>query len=346
MRIRKHDWKAGEVSLAVEGSDDLWTLRTVIQPGDTVKGSTERKVKAGSDEKAAAVRRRVFLAVRVEKVEYAPDGSGLRVLGVITDGPDDVPRGDHHSFALEEGSELSLVKAAWPKYVREKLEQAAKPDAALLVVLFDREEARFFGVTRRGVEELSRLKGDVAKKAVDEKKAANFYREIADQIAQYDARGLYRHIVAGAPAFWKEYVERELPPALKAKTVLTAISDVERTAIRELLVRPEVKKLLHESSTMRELALVEEVLAALGRDRLAYGILGVEEAVAQGSAAAVIITENALAKARADGEQAFARLEEALRACEASRGEVHVLASDEAMRKIDGLGGVAAIRRW
>ncbi len=346
MRIRKHDWKAGEVSLTVEGSDDLWTLRTVIQPGDTVKGSTERKVKVGSDEKAAAVRRRVFLAVKAEKVEYAEDGSSLRVLGIITDGPDDVPRGDHHSFILEEGSEFSLVKAAWPKYVREKLEQATKLDAALLVVLFDREEARFFGVTRRGVEELSRLKGDVAKKAVDEKKAANFYQEIVAQMVQYDGRGLYRHIVAGAPAFWKEYVERELPAALKTKTVLTTISDVDRTAIRELLARPEVRKLLHESSTMRELALVEEVMAALGRDRLAYGILDVEDVVGQGNAAAVIITENAFAKARSDGEQAFVRLEDALRRCEESRGEVHVLASDEAMRKIDGLGGVAAIRRW
>jgi stalled ribosome rescue protein Dom34 len=139
-------------------------------------------------------------------------------------------------------------------------------------------------------------------------------------------------------------LEKELPAELRRKTVLTTISAVERTAIRELLARPEVAKLLRENSTMREMGLVEEALAALGKGRLAYGLPEIEDVALQGNVAAIIITENAIAKARNEGHAH--RLEALLRQCETTRGEVHVLGSDEAMGKIDGLGGVVAMKRW
>ena len=348
MRILKHDWKEGAVSVAVESPDDLWTLKTVIQAGDSIRGSTERKVKMGGgrDDAAAVARKRMTLTVKAEKVEYSPDGSSLRVLGVITDGPDDVPRGEHHSFSLEEGVHVTLTKDSWPRYLIDKLEAATKVDAAILVLLFDREEAKLFSVTKRGVRELSHLKGDVAKKGVDEKKAANFFQEMVRELQTHDERGSYPHVVAGAPAFWREYVEKELPPSLKQKTVMTTISAVEKTAIRELLARPEVAKLLRESSTLREMALVEQVLEALAKGKLAYGMKEVEDAVGQGNVAALIVTENAIAKARVAGEGEAKRLEALLTACEAARGEVHILGSDEAMPKVDGLGGAVALKRW
>ena len=346
MRILKHDWKGGVATIIVESPDDLWILKTVIQPGDSVRGSTERKMKVGGGggEGGSVVRKRMTLTVKAEKVEYAPDGSSLRVLGVITDGPDDVPRGEHHSLSLEPGSQITIMKESWPRYLVGKLEAATKQDAALLVLLFDREEAKLFGVTRRGVEELVRLRGKVAKKAVDEKQAVNFYQEIVAALAEHDARGKYSYIVAGAPAFWREYLEKELPAELRRKTVLTTISAVERTAIRELLARPEVAKLLRENSTMREMGLVEEALAGLAKGRLAYGLPEIEDAALQGNVAAIIVTENAIAKARNEGRAH--QLEALLRQCESTRGEVHILGSDEAMGKIDGLGGVVAMKRW
>lgn len=346
MRILRHDQKGGSVRLRVENADDLWTLRTVIQPGDRVRGSTERKVKIGNarEEKGSVVRKRVTLAIAAEKVEYGTDVGTLRVLGSIVDGPDDVPRGEHHSFILEPGVEIAIEKEEWPGYMVAKLEEATKEDAALLVLLFDREEAKLYGVTRRGVEELARLKGSVAKKGLDEKQARNFYQEMVALLAEHDGRGAYAHIVCGAPAFWKEYLEKELPAELRRKTVLTTISAVERTAIRELLGRPEVAKLLAESSTMRELAIAEEALEALGKERLAYGEEEIAAAVGAGNVARLLVTENEIMKRREEGR--FHALETVLRRCETTRGEVHILSSDEAMGKIDPLGGIVAVKRW
>jgi len=346
VRILGQKWKEGVVSLSLEHGDDLWVLRSVIAPGDTVSGNTERKIRLGNakEEKGGVVRRHVRLAITVEKVEYGADGATLRVLGTITDGPDDVPRGEHHSFVLKPGSEISIMKAEWPGYLKEKLRAATTLDAALLVLLFDREEAKLYGVTRRGVEELARLKGKVAKKDFGDQQAKDFYKELVALLQEHDSRGSYAHIICGAPAFWKEYLEKELPASLKQKTVLTTISAVERTAIRELLARPEVAKLLAESTTLRELQLVEEALEALGKDRLAYGEKAVAEVVDAGNAATVLVTEHEIAKRRENG--GFQELEALLKTAERARAAVHVLSSDEAQERIGPLGGVVAVQRW
>jgi len=342
MRILKKDLQNGLVRLRVENADDLWILRSVIQPGDKARASTERKLKLGDakEGKASVVRKRITLTIAVEKVEYQP--GTLRVLGTITDGPDTVPRGEHHSFGFEPGSEFSLRKQEWPRYLLTKLEEATKENAAILVLLFDREEAKLYSVTRCGVEEVLRLKGRVAKKEIDEKGKSNFYQEIVAALREREQK--YRHIVAGAPAFWKEYLEQELPPQLKKKTVLTTISAVERTAIRELLARPEVAKLLAENATLRELQLAEETLEALGKDKLAYGPKEVAETINAGNAAKVLVTDKEIEKRR--DNDSFHALEALLKTAETTKAEVHVLSSEEAMGKLDPLGGVVAIKRW
>lgn len=343
MRIIKKEVKQGKIRVRIENKDDLWTLKSIIEQGDTIRGSTERKIKVGSGEKTTAIRRRVTLSIAVEKSEYAADGSSLRVLGTITDGPDDVARGEHHSFILSPDEEVTIGKQAWPGYLLQKLEEARKEEKRLLVILFDREEARFFGVSKQGIAELVRLKGEVAKKGLDEQKQGSFYKEIVQQAEEYVQRG-YEHVVAGAPAFWKEYLQKELPPELQKVTVVTTISAVEKTAIRELLKRPEVAKLLAESATMRELALVEKAMTALGHEKLAYGWEEVAHDVAEGNILEALVTESTIAKSREEGT--FERLERILTAAEDVNAAVHVLSSDEAMGKIDPLGGLVSVKRW
>jgi stalled ribosome rescue protein Dom34 len=139
-------------------------------------------------------------------------------------------------------------------------------------------------------------------------------------------------------------LQKELPPELKKVTVVTTISAVERTAIRELLARPEVAKLLAESSTMRELQLVEDALAALAKEKLAYGTKEVREAIETGNAAHVLLTENEIVKRRENGT--FHKLEQLLKMGEQTKAAVHVLSSEEGQNKIDPLGGLVALKRW
>ena len=53
-----------------------------------------------------------------------------------------------------------------------------------------------------------------------------------------------------------------------------------------------------------------------------------------------------LAAAQEAGEDAFRKLEQVLASVESNRGAVHVLGSDEAIKQIDPLGGIVALKRW
>ena len=65
------------------------------------------------------------------------------------------------------------------------------------------------------------LKGDVAKKDVEEKKG-NFYKEIITQLTAYDSKYAFTSIVLASPAFWKEYLLKELDDDKLRKKITTA----------------------------------------------------------------------------------------------------------------------------
>ena len=125
MKLLRQDWKKGEVKLKVEHADDLWYLSLIIEPGDEVRTSTERKIKIGdttTDRNVKVVRKSVTITLRAEKTEFS--ASWLRVSGSIVDGPEDVPRGVHHTVNVEPGSMLRLTKKEWLHYQRERLKEA------------------------------------------------------------------------------------------------------------------------------------------------------------------------------------------------------------------------------
>src|SRR3972149_4017479 len=96
MKIVEKNLRQGEVKVLVETGEDVWFVAQVIDPGDIVKGKTLRKLKVS--EEADATKRSVFMAVQVEKVDFA--GDQLRLNGKMIEGPEDVPRGSYHTFSV------------------------------------------------------------------------------------------------------------------------------------------------------------------------------------------------------------------------------------------------------
>ena len=340
MRIVKQDRKQGLIRLVVEDVDDLWDLQSVLEKGDLVTSSSERKINlGGSDEKARIIKRRVTLTINVDKVTF---DQTLRVLGTITQGPDDIPKGSAHSFTLQEGVELS-IKKEWSNYQLKRIKDATKPRNKLLVVLFDREQALFLAVTSQGVNELRAIKGLVSKKALDETVKNTFYQDIITNAQDLVDKEKPSALIFASPAFWLEYLKKILPDSLK-KSVFTTISDVEKTAVRELLQRPELQSVIKDNRAAQELLYVEEALQALAHDKLAYGDKEVREVIEQANAKTVLVSESFVHKKRE--QDAFSQTEHLLRAAESNGAKVHILSSNEACEKIDGLTGFVVLMRW
>ncbi|EGB10786.1 hypothetical protein AURANDRAFT_22353, partial [Aureococcus anophagefferens] len=94
--------EGGSLTVVMEESDDLWVLYNLVDPDDTVRCGTLRKVnksdKAGA--KAATEKRRVTLSVRAIASEYDGIADVVRVSGVNVAENDYVKMGAHHTLEV------------------------------------------------------------------------------------------------------------------------------------------------------------------------------------------------------------------------------------------------------
>jgi protein pelota len=343
MKIIFKDLKHGIVKVKVDSSQDIWVLSTLIEAGDNVSGMTERKIKlGGSDEKSKISKRIVHLKILVEKVDY---DASLRVSGKIIEAPDDIPKGDYHTFDITDGTVITLEKESWSRYSLKKLDDAINVKLAnILIVAFDREEAIFAILKNQGYEILPSMKGDVSKKDMEEKKT-NFYQEIYKQLLDYDQKYLFDNIVVASPAFWKEYLLKEIKDDnLRKKIVLATCSSVDEGSINEILKRPELKTVLDKDSAAKELKLIEELLGQISKDNAAYGLREVDAKIVIGNVSTLLVSENLILRMRQ--EKKYDVLESIMTAVESLNAEIRIISSEEAMKKLDGLTGIAVLLRY
>ncbi len=349
MKIIYSNFKTGEVKVKAESLDDLWYLSNLIDQFDVVKGETVRKIKIGGDEERSSdvFKKRVFIAIQVEKVELGDDAKLLRILGKITEGPEDVPKGSHHSFTVEEGTVITIAKEKWLKFQLGILKDAEGKSPKILICVFDRENVIFAMLKRYGYEVLAEFEGDVQKKMFDESKKENFFFEIAKMLREYSERHSVEVIVLASPAFWKEDLLKQIADEeLKKKIILATCSSVSRNAIDEVIKRPEVKEALKRERTAKEMKSVDELLTEIARDGNAmYGLKETEEASSFNAVKTLLITNSCIQKSRVDNY--YGRIEKVLRAVDNAGGEIMIVSSEhDGGKKLDGLGGLGAITRY
>jgi protein pelota len=347
MQIMKRNLKQGEVSLRVDSLEDLWYLSQLIAAGDLVSGRTERKIKIGegNDSKQAVVKKTVFISLNAERVEFHKYSDVLRVSGKVVEGPEDVPHGSYHTLSVEPGVSITIKKEEWLGFQLDKLKEAeAGIRSKIILVVFDREEAIFAILKGQGHEILSRLKGEVAKKRFDSGEKKSFYSEISKVLEEYNKRYSPDSIIVASPSFWKEYLMKEVPDSLKKKITLASCSDVDDSAISEVLKRPEVAKVLESDRAAKELSLLDELLRAIAKEEACYGLKECTKQVNNGAVRELLVAFSFMNKLMTEGRSR--EIDLLLKLCEKRGGKVHVLSSEAAEKKLLGLGGIGGVLRW
>ncbi len=346
MRILKQDFKNGEVSIRADTLDDLWYLNSIIEKGDLISGATERKVKLNEEGKSA--KKNFYVEIKVEKTEYGKGSNELRINGLITQGPEDIPKGIHQVIEVREGTDIKIRKEGWLAYQKEKIKEASENKRLnILVAVFDREEALFALLKRYGYEIILEIQGDVQKKADVAKKDNKFFADIADNLKELSERHSIHKIILASPAFWKEYVLKLIKDkGLSSKIVQATCSSVGKNGIEEVLKRDEVKTALLEDRMSQEFKLVEQLLAEVAKEGLAaYGKKEATEAVNSGNIKFLLVTDSFIRKNREEGN--FSEVDNLLKNTEKNGGEIRIISSEhEGGRRLDGLGGIGAILRY
>jgi protein pelota len=217
----------------------------------------------------------------------------------------------------------------------------------LLICIHDREEAYFALFKKYGYEILAHIKGNVQKKREQNIKLENFYLTIINKIKEYVERLKIKQVIIASPAFWKEDLMKEVKDAeLKQKIVLAACSSATKNGIEEVIKRPEAREALKQERIAKEINKVEELFTEIAKNALAvYGLKETENAALVGAVKELLLTDSFVQKSRS--ENFYNTVENIMKKVDNAKGDVEIISSEhESGKRLDGLGGIAAILRF
>ncbi len=346
MRLIHHDPTRGRFRLRLETPSDLWRIARFVRPGETVGASTTRRDPEAPPEVAGAerTRRRVWLAVRAEQVEFHGFSKHVRVTGPIVEGPFDIGR--HHTLDLGEGDEVTVEKPEPTAADRTILEEGVRgrDDPTVLVAAVDWGDSAIVRLRGRAVLPVADVRRTIAGKQFEggqgEKDRAAYLEELLG-ILRREGAGATAVLVVG-PGFLKEELKERIAeddPALAKKLKVYATAESGRVGVDELLRSGKASEALRGSVAAEEAEAVERLVQSLaGGRRAAVGPLEVAEAVDAGAVETLLVEESVLAEPP---------LQPTLDRARAARARIFVVRDDgEAGRRLAALGRIAAILRY
>ncbi|MDY0385629.1 MAG: mRNA surveillance protein pelota [Methanolobus sp.] len=344
MRVKKRILKGreGEIALVPETLDDLWHLKYIIEKGDLVFALSKRKADGVADKlrPEKVEKKTVRLGVRVEDLEFHKFSNRLRVHGPIEHGMD---AGHYHTFNVEEGLDISIIKS-WKKDQLERIDEAeaSSKRPKVVIVAIEEGDADIGLVRHYGIETYSHItqssgKGEGTLREV-------FFQEITGQLIH--AASESEAIVVAGPGFTKEDFMKYLldkEPELASRVITEDISSIGMSGFQEVLRRGAVDRIMEESRIARESRLMDELLKEISTDgKVAYGLEEVKKALDYGAIATLLVADEMLRIEREKGG-----IDSFLRNVENNQGKIVVFSTIfEPGQKLLALGGIAALLRF
>lgn len=342
MKIARRDARTGEIRLRVQNMDDLWHLYNVVEPGDLVFALTARRDEARADaiRSERAEKRKMWLGIRVEKLEFHEFAEWLRIHGIIEEGPQDI--GAYHTLNITKDEELA-VRKTWTRSQLDVLDRAERDTEKPLVTLLaiDDDEAviaqlRQYGVKKLGIVQSGRSGKYFSQKA---EKSDSYFDEILGIMTSAGSQG---PLVIIGPGFAKESFSaygRQKQPGLFAECQMVSSGQSGSAAIQEILKKGIGSNVLEDSRVGQETRLVERLLAEIGKEGMyAYGGKEVQSALKAGAVETLMVTSSEVRSGKLEGMMDLAR--------DSGADIVIVSEHHDAGKKLESLGGIGAILRY
>ena len=353
--------RIGEISLIPESLDDLWHLKHVIEPGDLVYSLTYRRIEEGTDKirPDKTEKKPLRLGIRAESVEFHKFSHRLRIKGVIEKGMD-TELGSYHTFNIEPGVELSIVKT-WKEHQLKRLREAEKAVASpdVIVVTIEEGEAVAGIVRQYGVDELFSIRYGSGK-GMDrgEGSKKDFFNATLNQLKNSFLSTSAEAIIIAGPGFVKNdffsfLKEKDQELAKRART--EQVSSVGTSGFVEVLKRGAVERLKREERLTKEVRLLDKLMEEISKDKDGKAVYGKEEvrnALRYGAIETLLVSDEKLMASETEegGEEKGAgreQVEEMLRDVERGRGKIVVFSTEfEPGKRLNALGGIAALLRF
>jgi len=342
MKILYQDAKSNEIKLLSESIDDLWHLYNLVDKADIVFATTFRRKEEKGDKLRPdrMEKTRMRLGVVVDGVEFHESDDRLRISGVIRDGPQDI--GQHHTFMIAPGDDISIVKPEWrpPHFDRIKRAVASSDKPAIFFVAIEDTEAVIAVARDYGIKEVVTIARNPGGKMYASR--PNELEYLDDVISKLAPSVHGEPVIILGPGFVKEALAkrmREKLPDMSHSLSVHSTGQSGMAGIHELMKKGIGGKTLEESRVSKETRLVEELFSEIGKNGLfAYGDAQVSAASDAGAIRTLLVLDTKVRTSTSD---------HLLRAVENSKGEFVIVSSmHEAGRRLGSLGGIAALLRY
>ncbi|MHA1143294.1 MAG: mRNA surveillance protein pelota [Candidatus Helarchaeota archaeon] len=358
MKILEQDLKKKEIKVQLENIDDLWHVYNILMPSDRIYGKTVRRIRKENERERAdsGERVKVFLGIEVEKFEFHPFTTRLRVTGKIIFGPEDlVSLHDHHTFNLQPLSEITIVKKEWTPYFLRRLDRALKSSETpeFLIITMDKGESCIATVSDTGINVVAKITENIPGKRYNvsyhDKALQDFFKNVLQVMDEHVSREDIKIIILGGPGSVKEHFLTFLKknsPKIAGIVKLEDASSGTKSAIYEIIKKGKVSKLVDNFRIGQENALMEEVIKRISKEKndVTYGLADVERAINYGAVDKILLTDTRFRKGTDEDRR---RIESLIINVEKSGGQpVFISVHHPAGEQLEKLGGIAALLRF
>lgn len=356
MKVYRGELHKGEMKLTPESLTDLWHLYNIIEKGDLVYARTFRRIRRPDEPLRAdkGEKTPVYLGIIVEDTSLHKYSNRLRVKGIITDSPDNVSKGSHHTINVETMTPIKIIKVKWPKYILKRVEEAEKirTTSKLVILSIEEGEASIAIVDSYSVDIIDNISINIpGKRFVSQHDEAikNFFSTVSKTLNQLQADKDVNKIIIAGPGFVKENFSKYFTnkfPDLKNKLILENASYGGVNGVYEVINRGIIEKILEENKVIEDSRLMEEFFTHLAKDdkKVTYGKDAVNKAVLYGAVDKLLIADEKLKNINIEERE---KIDELLRQVEEMGGKVHVISTlHRAGERLQALGGLAALLRY
>ncbi|MFN7105406.1 MAG: mRNA surveillance protein Pelota [Pyrobaculum sp.] len=315
------------VKITPTREEDLYFIYLLIDPGDTIRGWTVREYRPEGAKEGERVK--MFLAIKVEALEYHKFRGSLRIRGTVVDIQEGIEgvKGRRHTFEVTPGREIYIEKREdIPiEAVMEVLNLAKTMLPRVLLVSVDDEEAVVAYITAVGVEILQQIYNRKNEDSLFEK----YLETVCKVVEMYTQRLRPDKVVVAGPGM---VIER-IRPGEKVPQSAGGIGGVYEYMRRGLYDELKIEMGVEAYDKFMQ-------RLATDRESVAIGVEETEEAAAAGRVEILLILDTYI---KESPEKAWDLINKVHKA----RGRVYIIREDlEIGKGLTAMGGVAALLRW
>ena len=222
MRFKgKYNLKPGQsgfVHLIIDTEEDLWALYNIMAIGDCIKLATFRKVQHESGSKVTSKKRKMVLTLRVEEIDYSPEG--IRFRGKNVSQNEYVAIGQYQTDEICVNSFFSLYKSCWDEMYIDTLKRATDvtQTSEVVAILMEEGIANLFYLTNTQTVNKGKINLSIPKKrngsTQHDKGREKFFQQILDKFLKKINFENIKVIIIASPGFTQEdfrkYMEEKI----------------------------------------------------------------------------------------------------------------------------------------